>query len=63
MKRGPENFSPAKQENMKKLNVENTAKVPVFRASSSGGACWRDLMLRPPPPPPDKLFPSEVQNR
>ena len=54
MKRGPEHFSPVKQDNRKKVNVENTAKIPVLGASNSSGAGWRDLRLQPPPPPPDK---------
>ena len=50
MKRGPEHFSPIKQENRKKVNIENTAKTSVLGASRSGGAGWRDLILRSPPP-------------
>ena len=53
MKRGPEHFSSVKQENRKKVNVDNTAKIPVLAASISGDVDWRDLMLQPPPPPPD----------
>ena len=54
MKKSPEYFSPVEQENRKKVNVETTAKIPVLGASSSSGAGWRDLRLRPPPLPPDK---------
>ena len=57
MKRGPEHFSPVKQDNRKKVYVENTAKIPVVGASNTSGAGWRDLMLQPPPLPPDKTPP------
>ena len=45
MKREPEHFSPVKQENRKKVSVENTVKISVLGASSSSGAGWRDPML------------------
>ena len=63
MKREPEHFSPVKQENRKKVNVENTAKIPVLGASSSSGADWRDPMLQPPPTLLINPLLSEVQKR
>ena len=57
MKIGPEHFSPIKQENRKKINVENTAKIPVLRSSYSSSAGWRYPVVRPPPPPIDKPLP------
>ena len=57
MKSGSEHFSPVKQENKKKVNAENTAKIPVLGASNSSGAGWRDLMFQASPPPPDKPLP------
>ena len=38
MKKGPEHLSRIKRKNKKKVNMENTAKIPVFGASVSGYA-------------------------
>ena len=54
MKRGPKHLRPLQQENRKKVNVENTAKISVLDASSSGCAGCRynlNLMSWPSPPP------------
>ena len=43
-------LQPYKARKQTKLNVENTNKIPVLGASSSDGAGWRDIIVRPPPP-------------